>query len=226
VHNGVELRALTEGEKRDARRWQATEAAGHATPVARHEDEGTTVVPNQEADHRGVLGSLEREIKPFMDMRNHTHRQPGETAALFRLMTWVNPRFIPGWVVGANVLAENMGEPRAALTFLKEGVKKNPDSVEIHTELGRYLLYTFKDAPGAERQFRQAIRLGERHGTMRQDEADAWETAHRWLVIQYNRAGRRREAKETARIAIQRFPESLYFQRALKRVEQGEKLRS
>lgn len=226
VHNGVELRALTEAEKRDARRWQATEAAGQETPVARHEDEGTTVVPNHEADHRGFLGKLEREIKPFMDMRSHTHRDPGETAALFRLMTWADPRFIPGWVVGANVLAENMGERDKALAFLKEGVAKNPDSVEIHTELGRYLLYTFKDAPAAEREFRHAIRLGERHGKMREDEAEAWETAHRWLVIQYNHAGRSQEAKEMALIAMRRFPESPYFQRALERAEKGEKPRS
>jgi hypothetical protein len=226
VHNGVELRALTHAERRDARRWQATQAAGHETPVVRDEDEGTTVVPNGEADHRGILGDLEREIKPFMDMRSHTHRDPGETAALFRLMTWVNPRFIPGWVVGANVLAENMEDPKKAFAFLQEGVKKNPDNVEIHTELGRYLLYTFKDSLAAERQFRHAISLGERHGKMRPDEVEAWETAHRWLVIQYNHAGRSREASEMARLAIQRFPESLYFQRALERAEKGEKLRS
>jgi tetratricopeptide (TPR) repeat protein len=226
VHNGVELRPLTSHEKRDARRWQASEAAGHSTPVARHEDEGTTVVPNQEADHRSILGNLEREIKPFMDMRNHTHRDPGETAALFRLMTWANPRFIPGWVVGANVLAEEIGEPKKALAFLKEGMEKNPDSVEIHTEVGRYLLYTFKDTPAAEKHFRQAIRLGERQPKLRQDEAEAWETAHRWLVIQYNRFGRRQEARDMALLAIRRFPESLYFRRALERVERGEKLRS
>jgi tetratricopeptide (TPR) repeat protein len=223
VHNGVELRALTTSEKGDSRRWQANEAAGQATPVARHEEEGTTVVPNEQADHRGILGDLEREIKPFMDMRSHTHRDPGESAALFRLMTWANPHFIPGWVVGANVLAENMRDPKRALAFLNEGVEKNPDSVEIHTEVGRYLLYTFKDVPAAERHFRKAIRLGARQPKLRPDEAEAWETAHRWLVIQYNDAGRRREAKEMALTAIRRFPESLYFQRALQRAEKGEK---
>jgi tetratricopeptide (TPR) repeat protein len=220
VHNGVELRALTEAEKRDQRRWQATQAAGHDTPVVREEDEGTTVVPNREADHRGVLGDLERQIKPFMDMRSHTHRDPAETAALFRLMTWVNPHFTPAWLVGANVLCDNMGKKEEALAFLREGAEKNPDNLELQSEIGRYLLWTFHDDPGAERQFRRAIEIGARHRAMPEDELDAWETAHKWLVIQYKRLGRQKEAREVAETAIRRFPKSNgYFVNVLKRMD-------
>jgi tetratricopeptide (TPR) repeat protein len=220
VHNGVELRALTEGEKRAQRRWKSSQAHGEETPVARCEDGATTVIPNAEADHRGILGRLEREVKPFMDMRSHHHRDPGETAALFRLMTWVNPRFIPGWVVGANVLAGNLKRPKEALAFLQEAEAKNPESLEIQTELGRYLLYTFHDARAAERHFRRAIDLGARHARLPADELDAWVNAHRWLVIEYGRLGRAREAREVAEAAIRRFPEdSGYFRHALTRPE-------
>ncbi len=219
VHNGVEMRALTVAEERDQHRWHASEASGQSTPVARHEEGETTVVPNPEADHRGILGNLEREIKPYMDMRHHRHRDPGETAALFRLMTWANPRLVPAWIVGANVLAENLAMPKAAVAFLQEGAAKNPDSLEIQAEIGRYLLYNFHDAPAAERCFRRAIALGERQPALLEEEADAWENAHRWLFIQYHSLGRSPEARAVARLAIRRFPQSGYFRHALLREE-------
>jgi hypothetical protein len=222
LHNGVETRALTDAEKQDARRWHSQEAHGQETPVARNEEEETTVVPNREADHRGILGDLERQIKPYMDMRNHTHRDPGDTAALFRMMTWANPHFIPGWVVGANVLAEDLKRPKDALTFLREGVVQNPDSLELQAEIGRYLLYKYHDAPGAEKCFRQAIALGAAQRSMPEDQTEAWENAHRWLVIQYHNLGRQREAREIALLATRRFPQSGYFRKALQRSEAGE----
>src|SRR5437588_8490414 len=145
IHNGVEMRALTASELRGKHRWHASEAQGQGTPVARHEEGETTVVPNRDADHRGVLGDLERQIKPYMDMRHHRHRDPGETAALFRLMTWASPSFVQGWVVGANVLAENLNRPKEAMKFLREGAEKNPRSLLIQVEIGRYLLYRYHD---------------------------------------------------------------------------------
>jgi tetratricopeptide (TPR) repeat protein len=215
VHSGVETRALTASEQRSKERWHSSEAKGESTRVARHEEGETTVVPNRAADHRGILGDLERQIKPYMDMRSHHHRDPGETAALFRLMTWANPRFIPGWIVGANVLAENLQRPKDALKFLEEGEKKNPDSLEVQAEIGRYLVYNFHDNAAAEQYFRRAIALGAGQRMLPEEESEAWENAHRWLVIEYGRLGRRREAREIAQLAIHRFPESGYFRRAL-----------
>ena len=219
VHNGVEMRALTSSELRSKARWRASQAQGQETPVARHEEGETTVVPNREADHRGLLGDLEREITPYMDMRHHRHRDPGETAALFRLMTWTNPHFIEAWVVGANVLAENLKRPREAIQFLREGAEKNPESLEIQVEVGRYLLYRYHDGPAAERYFRRAILLGAARRHLPEDEEEAWENAHRWLFIQYHSEGRHREAQEVARTAMRRFPQAGYFRHALLRDE-------
>jgi tetratricopeptide (TPR) repeat protein len=219
VHNGVEMRALTTSELRDKDRWRSSQARGQETPVARHEEGETTVVPNRGADHRGILGDLERQIKPYMDMRNHRHRDPGETAALFRLMTWTNPHFVQAWVVGANVLAENLKRPKDAINFLKEGADKNPDSLEIQVEIGRFLLWRYHDGPSAERYFRRAILLGATRHHLPAEEEDAWENAYRWLFIQYHTLGRHREAQEVARTAMRRFPQTLYFRGALDRDE-------
>src|SRR5437763_8508934 len=206
VHNGVEMRALTSSELRSKARWRASQAQGQETPVARHEEGETTVVPNREADHRGFLGDLERQIKPYMDMRHHRHRDPGETAALFRLMTWANPQFVQAWVVGANVLAENLNRPAEAMTFLREGAEKNPNSLLIQVEIGRYLLYRYHDGLTAERYFRRTIALGAASPALSAEEADAWENAHRWLMIQYHSTGRHREAQGIAHLAMRRFP--------------------
>lgn len=223
VHNGVEMRALTSSEQHEGRRWRSSEAHGEKTAVARHEEGETTVVPNPEADHRGILGNLERQVEPYMDMRHHRHRDPGETAALFRLMTWANPHFVPAWLVGANVLAENLNRPKDALAFLWEGEAQNPNSLEIQAEIGRYLLYHYHNGPAAEARFRRAVALGAAQPNLSDEASEAWENAHRWLVIEYYRAGRRREARDMALAAIRRFPQSRYFRRALERHEGGER---
>jgi hypothetical protein len=227
VHNGVEIRALTDNEKR--RRGGASEehgashAHGEETQVARCEEGSTTVVPTAETDRRGILGDLERQIKPYMDLHNHHHRDPGETAALFRLMTWASPRFIRGWVIGADVLAQNLRRPKDALAFLQEGAAQNPECLEIQVEMGRYLLYHLHDGPEAEQHFHRAIALGAAQPKLSADEAEAWEDAHRWLLIRYHRSGRRREARQIAVTAIHRFPDSGYFRNALRRPELQDK---
>jgi tetratricopeptide (TPR) repeat protein len=220
LHNGVETRALTRAEERSGRRWRASSAAGEKEKgVECHAEGETTVVPNPEADRRGILGDLERQVKPYMDMRNHHHRDVTDAMSLFRLMTWANPHFISGWVVGANVLAGALGRPQQALSFLREAEKQNPESLEIQEEIGRYLMYRFHAPAAAEQRFRRAIALGAARETLTADERQGWEDAHRWLFIRYHLAGRRREAREIARIAVQRFPDSGYFLRALQRRE-------
>jgi len=220
LHNGVEMRAVTPSEEKDGRRWRV-EHVHEEHAVGAHLDEvgKTTTIPNRAADHRGLLGDLERHVKPFMDVRSHGHRDVGDTAALFRLMTWANPRFIEAWVIGADVLVGALHRPREALAFLREAEAENPESIEIQTELGRCLLYQFHDTPAAEPHFRRAIALGAARATRTADEEEAWENAHRWLVILCHRAGHQAEATRVAREAIGRFPESGWFRRALERPE-------
>jgi tetratricopeptide (TPR) repeat protein len=218
LHNGVETRALTPAEQRGGRRWRASSAPDEREQgVECHAEGETTVVPNPEADCRGILGDLERQVKPYMDLRSHHHRDIADAMSLFRLMTWANPHFISGWVVGANVLAGALGRPQAALAFLHEAEKQNPDSLEIQEEIGRYLMYRFHEPGAAEARFRRAIALGAARQTLTDDERQGWEDAHRWLFIRYHLAGRRREAREVARIGVQRFPDSRYFRQALQR---------
>src|SRR5262249_38567883 len=127
--------------------------------------------------------------------------------------------FVPGWVVGADVLAGTMRRPQEAVAFLREGAAQNPDSIEIQTELGRYLLTRYHDGRSAEQHFLRAIALGAARKALSEDETEAWENAHRWLVIEYWRAERWRDARDLAAISAHRFPQTLYFRRVLKRRE-------
>jgi hypothetical protein len=217
LHDGVDMRGLTRAEQRNDRRWRASHAAGEDAGNRSHVSGETTVVPNREADRRGILGELERQVKPYTDMRHHHHRDTRDTMSFFRLMTWANPHFIPGWVVGANILMGACGRPKEALAFLSEGEKQNPESLEIQEEIGRYLMYRFHDWDGAEQRFQRAVALGAAKGTLTADEQQGWEDAHRWLFIRYHRSGRRREARAIALVGAQRFRDSGYFQRALLR---------
>ena len=40
----------------------------------------------------------------YQAMANHKHNDPTAAMPMFRLMTWLDPTFVPGWTTGANIL--------------------------------------------------------------------------------------------------------------------------
>jgi hypothetical protein len=159
MHNGVELRGLTEMEEKKANTELAkTDEKDVAGGFAQHVEE-TTVVPSAKNDWRGVLGDVERAVQPYQDMSNHTHRDPKEALPLYRLMTTANPNFIPGYVYGAAMISRDKTKYAEAMAFLREGESNNPNSIEIKTEIG--MMYV-----GKLREFEKGgsfINTGRRH---------------------------------------------------------------
>ncbi len=205
LHNGVDLRGLTarEGKSHDVAR--ANSAAGEHD--CGHHDE-TTVIPEGERDWRGVFGDLEREIKPYQDMRNHRHRDPEEALPLFRLMTWSNPRFVPGYVIGASLIARERSKVPEAVSFLKEGAKNNPHSIEIQNALGMMLTARQRWWDEAVPYLKRAIQIGAARDprTLTEDESEAYRDAFRWLVLNRREAGRPAEARAAALAGLHAFP--------------------
>jgi hypothetical protein len=96
---------MTEREKRLRTAREASSADGIDT----HHDE-TSVIPERERDPRWLWGDIERQVKPFFDVRHHFHRPVREVLPLYRFMTWADPTFVQGYAV-------QMGRARAALFF-------------------------------------------------------------------------------------------------------------
>jgi hypothetical protein len=186
LHSGVETRGRLDSEKGDKR-------VGEVKGTARHDShhEETTVVPSAASDWRGLLGHLERETQPYMDMSKHTERNPKEILPLLRMATWSNPHFVQGYVNGAMQMAHLPGRKDEALAFLKEGERNNPDSLSIQATLCELYAVHFENREEAEPYGRRALELFAQKDpqVLSLDEKEDANSAFRWLVGIYRDLG-------------------------------------
>ncbi len=91
-----------------------------------------TLIKAAGGDFRSFIGDLHREVKPWLDAEKaHAAHQSGrEILPWFRVMTLSDPHFVRGYAVGGWWLANE--DPAAALTFLQEGVDRNPEAFQIY----------------------------------------------------------------------------------------------
>lgn len=150
LHNGVEMRPLSDVERRAGRKGVGT---SEKQEDHLHDDSTiVTVVPTPEQDFRGVVGDVERAVSAYKDMRGHKHNSPETTLPLFRLMTLLDPQFVPGWTTGASILARDHSKAGSdrSMALLREGLANNPQSPEILGAIGKMYLtrYVTVDADG------------------------------------------------------------------------------
>lgn len=182
LHNGVTVRGMLESEKSDTKVGKVTGTEAHD----HHEDE-TTVIPSKASDWRSTLGELERETQPYQDMEGHVEKDPKETLPLFPAMTLANPHFVQGYVNGAARMIRMPGKLEQGLTFLLEGERNNPESIEIQAMLCEVYL-AHKHVPlSAEPHGLKALALARARDfkTLTEDEALAYCDAYRWLILLY-----------------------------------------
>lgn len=182
LHNGVEMRPLSSEEIKRGRHG----VGGSKEEQALHNDGGiVTVVPAKKDDFRGILGDLERAGSTYMQMENHTHNDPKLSLPLFRLMTWVDSKFIPGWTMGAAIMIRDRTEESTskAITFLENGLKDNPENIEILVQLGYTLAVCRKDVFGGLTKFVQARDAALGKTRLSLAESEALQECYHWLII-------------------------------------------
>ncbi len=208
LHTGVDLRATTPAEKRAAQVEQAQTALSERNAGFRAHHDETTVVPSARNDWRGTLGNVERAVLPYQDMRNHTHKDPKEALPLFRLMTWSNPHFIPGYVVGASMMARDKTKYKDAIAFLEEGARNNPQNLEIESAVG--MMYTAKthDYAAGLPHLVAALTVAEARDkqVLTEDEQEAYQNAFRWAVLNLRESKKMNAALQVARRGLDVFP--------------------
>jgi len=209
LHGGVALRPMTEHE-----RHAEVHEASSADELESHHGE-TGVIPEPEHDPREIWGDLERHVKPYFDVRGHQHRHARETLPLFRFMTWTDPTFVPGYVVGAQViLFADRSRVDEALTLLREGLRYNPDSIALNTEYARHLLTKKEDFEGAEIYLLKAVQLGANHQE-NDFEKESLQDAYRWLVLSYGKRGMNEKERFWALEGLKYFPDDAVCLRAV-----------
>ncbi len=203
THGGVRLRPMTEREKHTGSAHQASSADG----LHNHQDE-TGVIPEPERDPRWLWGDIERQVKPYFDVRHHFHRPVREVLPLYRLMTWIDPTFVQGYLVGAQmILFENKDNLEEALAFLHEGARHNPKSIAIFTELGRYYLVQKERYDLSEHYFLRALENGKSWMPSNPFEREGLLYAYRWLALMAHKQGDVAQRRAWAQRGLERFPD-------------------
>lgn len=157
LHNGVEMRPLSDLELKAGRKGVGS---SEAEQYKLHDDSKiVTIIPPKDRDFRGLFGDVERSIASYKDMTGHSHQTPTRTLPLFRLMTWLDPQFIQGWTTGGFVLLwdQKPGCFDKSIEFLKEGLKANPQSIDILTQIAYCYLKVLPEAHKNEREYLKAL---------------------------------------------------------------------
>jgi tetratricopeptide (TPR) repeat protein len=220
LHNGVEMRALTDAERQKGERGVGGEEDAHHASDKLHDDSSiVTVVPEAKDDFRGVFGDIERGTAAFRDMRGHQHNDPSTVMPLFRLTTWVDPSFITGWCLGAMVLGRGAEKDAVdkAIAYLKEGMRANPESIEIATQIGSTHVARKEEIEEGLRWLERARGLARKRGrNMTQSEAEATVEAYRWLALVYRHLKRPAEQRAAATEGLVLCPDDKVLKRLAK----------
>lgn len=214
LHNGTELREMTDAEKHAGFSSERGSDAGHAQLM--NEDSVVTTIPSKDRDFRGVFGDIERSTSAYRDMHNHHHRNPQLALPLFRLMTWIDPSFIPGWVEGGAVIDWDNSKSSAmkAVDYIGEGLNANPDSIAILTEIGQLYIRPLGNLPKAVNYLDRARIVGRDNqwSALSDRDRDALEQAYRWLALCYRDLGRRRKMREIAAEGLRVYKDDIVLE--------------
>lgn len=156
LHNGIIYRMPTEFERDHGVEGQ--EFTGMGGGVA-HVD-GPSLVPPEEGDWRGLLGTMNRHIEPWRP-GHAQHSDPQELIPWYQVLVRFNPQYVHAYVNGAFFMADFAGEPDRARDFLLAGATKNPWSFEIQATLGKLYFEQFGDYEEARDVLELATKLAE-----------------------------------------------------------------
>jgi tetratricopeptide (TPR) repeat protein len=206
LHNGIDLRGMTDKEKQA----HLPEAQTAHDDGLKHSDE-TTVVPAAAGDWRGFYGDLERHTQPYKNMEHHEHADSKEALPLFRMMTVSNPHFISGFKVGGAMMLKS--NPKEGIAFIEEGIKHNPQSIELYTLMGGEV-YTshLKQYDKAIFYLEKSLEIVKHTDTkaLTPDEAESFTEAftdtYRWMILAYREKGDHVQARRYAKECLQFFP--------------------
>jgi hypothetical protein len=202
AHAGHEHEGHSEAECPDGHDTHAEGGGGHVFAI-----------PPAREDFRGIIGDLERAIKPY---GNGYSKDADQTLPFYRLVTWADPYFVQGWVIGASFVCRAGQHPDEGLALLHDGERYNPRSFEIQTELGHFYLVYKKDYASAARHLQQAIAWIPRR-KLTEMESDTVLDAYRWRALNFVEWDKPAEAVRAARQGLPISPLDPTFRHILQR---------
>lgn len=175
-----------------------------------------TVIPEPAGDYRGFVGTLQRQVQPWQDVKApHVHTSGDELLPWYRMLTYSNPHHWRGYMIGTWWLSKKPATRTQAESFIDEGVRNNPNVFQLQLMRGRVLMQraAWGEAIGA---FRHAAELAEKiRPAAGESQSPAWTksdeedyaAALRYIpLIQWRKLGDPAAARQSLAAALERIP--------------------
>jgi hypothetical protein len=211
-------------EALDAHQEEVGEAAGISEEGA-EDTPPPALIPAPDRDYRGIIGRLQREVKPWHDPSSHAaHTDGRQMLPWFRIATLSDANHVQAYTMGAYWLGRH--DRTESESYLREGLGNNPDAFQLHLMMGFSCFRRARELPGdlfnpspeqgalltkARTSFRKAAELAleqRPHDDLdgagawgHYEETDAW-AAFRMAVLTEKHYGAAGEAAKLARRII------------------------
>ena len=175
--------------------------AGEPGQTHYHVHSHTLAIPSRREDFRGILGDLERSVKPYLNEKGEFYsKDSDQSLPMYRVAAALDPQLVAAYTLGASFLYRAGKYPDAALAFLLEGERNNPSSFEIQVELGHIYLVGKKDYARAAVHLLHARELVPRDlSQLTPTEQQSLADLYRWLALTYREWQRPGQALTVAR---------------------------
>jgi len=123
-----------------------------------------------------MLGEMRYTIAAFVWLKADYYHHDGEASGmswtedkslmpLIRLVTYLDPHFVQAYDFGGYHLAMNLKKPKEGIDLLQEGLRNNPDSLDLNWEMG-YILSEQKRYSEAIPYLERSLSLGGQKSTI------------------------------------------------------------
>ncbi len=228
LHGGVEMRPLTKKEVDSGKKGVG--AAADENEKLADDDSIVTVIPGARDDFRGIFGDVERSVASYKDMTGHHHQSPTQTLPLFRLMTWLDPKFIEGWTTGGYVILfdQKPGCIERGWAYLQHGVGRDPDRMDVRGQVACCYLKEMEPIGYKGHQYDKALPYLEHArkigvGNLKlltEGEKEALEENYRRLAVCYRELHRYQDMRDCSLEGLQLFGQDGSLRQHAKEAEQ------
>jgi hypothetical protein len=208
------MRPLSESELKAGKKGVG--GSEHESEKLHDDSKIVTIIPSKKDDFRGLFGDAERAIASYKDMAGHSHNNPTSTLPLFRLMTVLDPQFVQGWTTGGFIVLwdRKKGCVEKSLSFLEEGLKHNPQSIDILTQIAYCYLRDMSDIGYPGRQYNKALPFMlrardvgvENFKVLSEKEREALLENYRRLAVSFREVANFAQMEAAAKEGLQFFP--------------------
>jgi len=203
LHGGITYRPFTAAEQSEGMHEHSHSMSG----FAEHQCGGPTLIPSKDLDWRGILGNLERHLKPYRP-GPAKHGDPQDLIPWYRIQTIINPLDINAYATCAFFLADFAKKPGKARSFLEEGIENNPGSPVLHEALGQLFFEKWKNYDEAIPYLEKAVAAGKEIQDRDKSQEKAFGDAYLFLARAYREKGELDSALRAAEEGVSECPDN------------------